>query len=151
MKSWKYFVIIYDTPSSSCDIYTHYIQCGGTLLCIRSSLLCEPVSLRVVMRLVHATDKTWYTFLYHNTMYVISLSNISMNTNFKQIARVELKCVQYKIGSHDMKQTDSSIIIVRNVCVLTKHPWLFNFSSRGYDRQSSEQNNRKSPQQWRGR
>jgi hypothetical protein len=27
-----------------------------------------------------------------------------------------------KNGSHDMKQTDSSIIIVRNVCVLTKHP-----------------------------
>jgi hypothetical protein len=26
---------------------------------------------------------------------------------------------QKKIGSHDMKQTDSSIIIVRNVCVLT--------------------------------
>ena len=24
-----------------------------------------------------------------------------------------------KIGSHDMKQTDSTIIIVRNVCVLT--------------------------------
>jgi hypothetical protein len=24
-----------------------------------------------------------------------------------------------KIGSHDMKKTDSSIIIVRNVCVLT--------------------------------
>jgi hypothetical protein len=24
-----------------------------------------------------------------------------------------------KIGSHDMKQTDTSIIIVRNVCVLT--------------------------------
>jgi hypothetical protein len=24
-----------------------------------------------------------------------------------------------KIGSHDMKQTDSSIIIFRNVCVLT--------------------------------
>ena len=48
-----------------------------------------------------------------------------------------------KNGSHDMKQTDSSIIIVRNVCVLTKHPSLFNFSSRGHDRQSSEQNNRK--------
>jgi hypothetical protein len=26
---------------------------------------------------------------------------------------------QNKNGSHDMKQTDSSIIIVRNVCVLT--------------------------------
>jgi hypothetical protein len=29
-----------------------------------------------------------------------------------------------KIGSHDMKQTDSSIIIVRNVCVLTVVPLL---------------------------
>jgi hypothetical protein len=28
-------------------------------------------------------------------------------------------CKKKKIGSHDMKQTDSSIIIVRNVCVLT--------------------------------
>jgi hypothetical protein len=42
-----------------------------------------------------------------------------------------------------VKQTDSSIIIVRNVCVLTQHSWLFIFSSRGHDRQSSEQNNRK--------
>ena len=33
--------------------------------------------------------------LYHHTMYVISLSNISIKRNFKQIARVELKCVQY--------------------------------------------------------
>ena len=40
-----------------------------------------------------------------------------------------------------MKQTDFSIIIVRNVCMLTRHPWLFNFSSQGHDRQSSEQNN----------
>jgi len=54
-----------------------------------------------------------------------------------------------------MKQTDSSIIIVRNVCVL--HPWLLsflhevmignhriqNFSSRSHDRQLSEQNNQK--------
>jgi hypothetical protein len=30
-----------------------------------------------------------------NTMYVISLSNISIKTNFKQITRVELKCLQY--------------------------------------------------------
>ena len=31
-------------------------------------------------------------------MYVISLSNISIKTNFKQIARVELKYVQYSEG-----------------------------------------------------
>ena len=62
--------------------------------------------------------------------------------------------MQTKIGSHDMKQTDSSIIIVRNVCMLTSASmivYLFftrsiigpNFSSRGSDRQSSEKNNRK--------
>ena len=57
---------------------------------------------RVVMRLVHATDKTWYKVLYHHTMYVISLSNI---TNFKQIARVELKCVQYTEGDYILYMT----------------------------------------------
>jgi hypothetical protein len=47
--------------------------------------------------------------------------------------------LQKKIGSHDMKQTDSSIIIVRMCACLRQHPWLFIFSSRGHDRQSSEQ------------
>jgi hypothetical protein len=45
---------------------------------IMSSLLCEPVSLRVVMQLVHTIGKIWYKVLYQHTMYVISLSNISM-------------------------------------------------------------------------
>ena len=45
-----------------------------------------------------------------------------------------------KIGSHDMIQTDSSIIIFRNVCVLTSASMIFSFSSRGHDRQSSDQN-----------
>jgi hypothetical protein len=45
-----------------------------------------------------------------------------------------------KIGSHDMKQTYSSIIIVRNVCVLTSASMIFFFSSQGHDRQSSDQN-----------
>jgi hypothetical protein len=57
------------------------------------------------MQLVHATDKTWYTVLYHYTMYVISLSNISIKTNFKQIARVELKCVQYSEGDYILCMT----------------------------------------------
>jgi hypothetical protein len=30
-----------------------------------------------------------------------------------------IRIIAKKNGSHDMKQTDSSIIIVRNVCVLT--------------------------------
>ena len=38
----------------------------------------------------------------------------------KNIFRVyHIRIIAKKNGSHDMKQTDSSIIIVRNVCVLT--------------------------------
>ena len=55
---------------------------------------------RVVMQLVHATGKTWYKVLYQHTMYVISLSNISIKTNFKLITRVKLKCVQYSEGDY---------------------------------------------------
>ena len=62
-------------------------------------------SWRVGMRLVHATDKTWYTVLYHHTMYVIRLSNISIKTNSKQIARVELKCVHYSEGDYILCMT----------------------------------------------
>ena len=47
------------------------------------------------MRFVHAKGKTWYKVLYQHTMYVISLSNISIKTNFNQMTRVELKFVQY--------------------------------------------------------
>jgi hypothetical protein len=57
------------------------------------------------MRLVHATDKTWYKVLYQHTMYVISLSNISIKTNFKQITRIELKCVQYSEGDYILCMT----------------------------------------------
>ena len=46
-----------------------------------------------------------YTVVYHHTMYVISLSNISIKTNFKQIARVELKCVQYSEGDYMLCMT----------------------------------------------
>ena len=54
----------------------------------------------VVMRFVRATGKTWYKVLYQHIMYVISLSNISIKTNFKQIKRVKLKFVQYSEGDY---------------------------------------------------
>jgi len=38
-------------------------------------------------------------------MYVIGLSNISIKTNFKQITRVELKCVQYSQGDYILCMT----------------------------------------------
>jgi hypothetical protein len=80
-------------------------------------------SRRVLMRLVHATDKTWYTVLYHHTMYVISLSNISIKTNFKQIARVELKCAQYSAGDYILCMTSRyffrSFTNVRLLCFVS--------------------------------
>ena len=81
-------------------IYTHYIHSGYTRLCIRSNLSCEPVSLRVCR-----VNQYHYESRYHHTMYVISLSNISIKTNFKQIARVELKCVQYSEGDYILCMT----------------------------------------------
>jgi hypothetical protein len=92
-------------------INTHYIHSvvvqdfvSGRICCV-NQYHYESRKRRVVMRLVHATDKTWYTVLYHHTMYVISLSNISIKTNFKQIARVELKCVQYSEGDYILCMT----------------------------------------------
>ena len=46
---------------------------------------------RVVMLFAHTTGKTWYIVLYQHTMYVISLSNISIKANFKEITRVEIR------------------------------------------------------------
>jgi hypothetical protein len=43
------------------------------------------------MWLAHATGKPWYKILQQHTLYVISLSNNSIKTNFKQITRIELK------------------------------------------------------------
>jgi hypothetical protein len=78
-------------------IYTHYIHSvlvqdfvSGWACCV-NQYHYESRKRRVVMRLVHTTGKTWYKNLYQHTMYVISLSNISIKTNFKQITRVEIK------------------------------------------------------------
>ena len=77
-------------------IYTHYIYSvvvqdyvSGRACCV-NQYHYESRYRRVVMRLVHATGKTWYIVLYQHTIYVISLSNIPIKTNFKQIIRVEL-------------------------------------------------------------
>jgi hypothetical protein len=50
-----------------------------------TNTLCMLLVYLTFMMLVHETDKTWYKVLYQHTMYVISLSNISIITNFKQI------------------------------------------------------------------
>ena len=48
------------------------------------------------------------------------MRNVQLMKKNKNIFRMyHIKIIPKKIGSHDRKQTDSSIIIVRNVCVLT--------------------------------
>ena len=78
------------------------------------------------MRLVHATDKTWYKVLYQHTMYVISLFNISIKTNFKQITRVELKCVQYSEGDCAWRHVIFSVhSLMSGYCILSYIPMVW--------------------------
>jgi hypothetical protein len=78
-------------------MYTHYIYSvvvqdfvSGRACCV-NKYHYKSLSWRVVVQFVHATGKTWYKVLYKHTMYVISLSNISVKTNFKEITRVEIR------------------------------------------------------------
>ena len=62
--------------------------------------------------------------------------------------------MQKKIGSHDINQTDSSIIIVRNVCVLTSASMIvYLFFTRSWSAifGAKQPKVNQSPQQWRGR
>ena len=48
------------------------------------------------------------------------MRNVQLMNKYIYIFRVyHIRITAKKIGSDDMKQTDSSIIIIRNVCVLT--------------------------------
>ena len=53
--------------------------------------------------------------------YSVDEKNVDASKNMFRLYHIRIIAPK-KNGSHDMKQTDSSIIIVRNVCVLTKHP-----------------------------
>jgi hypothetical protein len=51
---------------------------------------------------------------------IVAHADCSVDEKKIYIFRVyHIRIIAKKIGSHDMNQTDSSIIIVRNVCVLT--------------------------------
>ena len=65
-------------------------------LCIRSILLCEPISLRVTIAtscdaVCSHNRQDLIQSLVQHTMYVINLSNISIKANLKQLIRVEIR------------------------------------------------------------
>jgi hypothetical protein len=74
--------------SVSCCLVTHSVLVQDFVsdrACCVNQYHYESRKRRVVMRLVHATGKTWYKVLYQHNMHAISLSTISIKTNFKQI------------------------------------------------------------------
>ena len=71
---------------------------------------------RRVMQMICAWPKMWTLSERLSHMRNVQL----MKTIYIYIFRVyNIRLIAKKIGSHDMKQTYSSIIIVRNVCVLS--------------------------------
>jgi hypothetical protein len=88
--------------SNNQSMYTHYIHSVVVQdfvtgrACYVNQHHYESRKRRVVMRFVHTTGKTWYKVLHQHTIYVISLSNISIKTNFKQkITRDEIRLTLY--------------------------------------------------------
>jgi hypothetical protein len=92
-----YDITWFGAVCSSIVINTHYIHSVVVQYFVSGRASCvnqyhyESRKRQVVMRFVHTTGKNWYTVLYQHTMYVISLSNNSINTTFKQITRVEIR------------------------------------------------------------
>jgi hypothetical protein len=85
-----------------------------------------------------------------------SVDEKNVGCKYKYIPYVPHKnnCTKEKIGSHDMNQTDSSIIIVRNVCVLISASMIFYlFVMRSWPTiiGTKQPKVNQSPQQWRGR
>ena len=115
-------------------VTTHYIQSvlvhdfvSGRACCV-NKYQYESLSRRVVMRFVPATGKTWYKVLYQHTMYVISLSNISIKTNFKQITRVKVKCIQYSERDYISCMTSRYFVIhstMPRYCVFSHIPMIW--------------------------
>jgi hypothetical protein len=102
-------------------IYTHYIHS----VVVQDFVLGRAC---FVMRLVHATGKTWYKVLYQHTMYVISLSNISIKTNFKQITRVKVKFIQYSEGDYISCMTSRYFVVhstMPRYCVFSHIPMIW--------------------------
>ena len=87
-----------------------HTQCVGTRLYIRSCLLCELTALQLVSTVTRSDPGSHNRLdLIHSlvpTHFVcISLSSISIKTNFKQITKVELNFVQYSEGGYILCMT----------------------------------------------
>jgi hypothetical protein len=103
---------------------------------VKSKIIC--ITLKIRSKADFKTEQIAKYLIGDNSVFQYSNANdmrVTQDLNsFEEIIahtqcsvdkkKIYIPCVPHKnncnkIGSHDMKQTDSSIIIVRNVCVLT--------------------------------
>ena len=106
---------------------------------------------RTVMQRICALPKIWTL-----SGRLSLMRNVQLKKKYKNIFRVyHIRIIATtKIGSHDMKQTDSSIIIVRNVYVLTSASMIvYLFFTRSWSAiiGTKQPNVNQSSQQWRRR
>jgi hypothetical protein len=113
-------------------------------------------SRRTVMQMICAWPTIWTLSGRLSLMRTVQLMN-NMSDASKNIFRVyhiRITAPKKKNGSHDMKHTDSSIIIVMNVCVLTSASMIvYLFVTRSWSAiiGTKQPKVNQSPQLWRGR
>jgi hypothetical protein len=100
---------------------------------------------RTVMQMMSTWSKIWTLSGRLSLMRTVQLMKKMLDTskNIFWVYHIRIIAPKKYMVHTIWKQTDSSIIIVRNVCVLTSASMIVYLSSRVHDRQSSEQNNRK--------
>ena len=108
------------------------------------------LSSRTVMQMICALPKIWTLFRGDYCPYS-AVKNENWNKNIFRV--YHMRIIAKKIGSHDMKQTDSSIIIVRNVYMLTSVSMIvYLFFTRSWSAIiGTKQPKIVSTTQWRGR
>jgi hypothetical protein len=114
---WKYLIQIFHDICLS-----YYFKYLLNMFCYAKQVyeycVCESTFIRghqyswyLQNALIHRLLNSWF--------HTLEVAN-QLKRFYKNIFRVyHIRIIAKIVGSHDMKQTDSSLIIVRNVCVLT--------------------------------
>ena len=123
----------------------------------KSQNICQQIILfsRTVMQMICTWPTIWTLSGRLSLMRTVQLMNKMSDArkNIFRVYHIRIIAPKKKMGSHDLKQTDSSIIIVRNVCVLTSAMIVYRFVTRSWSANigTNQPKVNQSPQQWRGR
>ena len=129
----------------------HFVRSFVRVSCVR--FLYRPFA-SCIVRFLHRSCEAFVRFSFVSFAFFVRLGLVRI-VNLYDPGSVPHRnnCTQ-KNGSHDMKQTDFSIIIARNVCVLTSAAMIvYLFVTRSWSAINGTKQPKvhQSPQQWRGR